>query len=73
MHDRAGDFSCEGELAKLIIHDLWTDAAARERGHSSHKVVAVADQPPGPQQVVRGERSEQCVAGCFSLPINTER
>ena len=73
VNDGAADFGGEGESAELIIHDLRIDAAVCEGGHGAHKVVAVADHPAGPQQVVRGQGSDLCVTGCFCLPVDAER
>ena len=73
VNDGAADFGGEGESAELIIHNLRIHAAVCEGGHRAHKVVAVADHPAGPQQVVRGQGSDLCVTGCFCLPVDAER
>ena len=71
--DRAADLGGEGEPAELVVDDLRIDAAVGQRGHGADEVVAVADHPAGPQQVVRGQRSDQCVTGCLGLPVDAER
>ena len=73
MDDGAADFGGEGEPPELVIHDGRIDAAVGEGGHGPHKVVAVADHPAGPEQIMRSQGTDQCVASRFCLPVDAER
>jgi len=71
--DGAADLRRERQAAKLIIYHFGTDPAVGQRCHGAYEIVAVADNPAGSQQVVRRQRSDQCVTGCLGLTVDTER